>query len=82
MRRTGVGFGLVAVAPYTCTGLGAGVWETCPDGCRVGRTLTGEWCDAPCVEDFHRRPCLGIAPGTWVPGECTGPPPEVLARFG
>ena len=82
VRRTGVGFGLVAVAPYTSTGFGSGVWETCPDGCRIGRPLAGDWCDAGCVEDFQRQPCLGIAPGTWAPGDCTGLPPEVLACFG
>lgn len=82
VRRTGVGFGLAAVAPYTSSGFGAGVWETCPDGCRVGRPIAGELCQAGCVEDYHGRPCQGISPGAWAPGDCTGLPPEVLACFG
>jgi uncharacterized protein YraI len=82
VRRTGVGFGLAAVAPHASTGFGSGLWETCPDECRVGRPLAGEWCDAACAEDFQAHPCTGIAPGTWSPGDCSGLPPEVLACFG
>lgn len=81
VRRTGVGFGLAAVAPYASTGFGSGVWETCPDGCGVGPPLVGEMCDPACVEDFLWQPCEGIVPGTWSPGDCAGPPPEVLACF-
>ena len=82
VRRTGVGFGLVAVAPYASTGFGSGVWETCPDGCRIGRPLAGQWCDSTCAEDFQADPCTGVAPGTWSPGDCRGLPPEVLGCFG
>lgn len=82
VRRTGVGFGLAAVAPYASTGFGSGVWESCPDECRIGRPLAGEWCDSTCAEDFQEHPCTGITPGTWSPGDCTGLPPEVLACFG
>jgi uncharacterized protein YraI len=82
IRRTGVGFGLVAVASYSSTGFGSGVWETCPDGCRIGRPLAGELCDTTCAEDYLAPPCSGIAPGTWSPGDCSGLPPEVLACLG
>jgi len=82
VRRTSFGFSLAAVAPYTSSGFGAGVWETCPDGCRVGRPLAGELCDAGCTEDYQNPPCLGITPGAWSPGDCSGLPPEVLACFG
>jgi uncharacterized protein YraI len=78
VRRTGVGFGLAAVAPYTSAGFGSGAWQTCPDGCRVGRPLAGELCNGACVEDYIWLPCEGIAPETWAPGDCSGPPPEVL----
>jgi len=81
VRRVDVGFGLAAVAPYTSAGFGSGVWETCPDGCQVGRPLAGEWCEPACVEDFQARPCSGIAPGTWAPGDCSGLPAEVLDCF-
>lgn len=77
-RRTTAGFGLAAVAPYGSTGFGEGIWETCVDTCQTGRPLAGEWCDPACVEDYIFRSCEGIAPGTWAPGDCAGPPPEVL----
>ncbi|HSQ37771.1 MAG TPA: hypothetical protein VLS92_07765 [Acidimicrobiia bacterium] len=78
IRRTSFGLTLAAVAPYDSTGFGSGVWETCVDTCQAGRPVAGEWCDPACVEDYIFRSCEGIAPGTWVPGDCAGPPPEVL----
>ena len=79
VRRTGVGFGLVAVAPYTSTGFGSGVWETCPDGCRIGRPLAGEL-----VRRGLRRGLPGGGPA-WASPPAPGPratarglPPEVL----
>lgn len=81
VRRTGIGFGLAAVAPYDSTGFGSGVWEACPDGCHVGPPLAGQMCEPACVEDYIFISCEGIAPGTWAPGDCAGPPPEVLGCF-
>jgi len=78
LRRTTVGEGLVAVAPHDSTGFGTGVWETCVDTCQTVRPIAGEWCDPACVEDYIFRSCEGLAPGTWTPGDCAGPPPEVL----
>jgi len=78
LRRTSFGISLAAVAPYDSSGFGSGVWETCVDTCQVGRPVAGEWCDPACVEDYIFRSCEGIAPGTWVSGDCAGPPPEVL----
>jgi uncharacterized protein YraI len=78
VRRSGTGVGLVAVAPHDSSGFGPGVWETCVDTCQTGRPLAGEWCNPACVEDYIFRSCEGIAPGAWSPGDCAGPPPEVL----
>jgi len=78
LRGTTSGFALVAVAPHNSSGFGSGVWETCVDTCQTGRPLAGEWCDTGCVEDYIFRSCEGIAPGAWIPGDCAGPPPEVL----
>ena len=69
------------MAPYGSTGFGVGIWETCPDGCQVGRPIAGEFCDPACREDYQSPSCVGIAPGTWSPGDCHGLPPEVLACF-
>jgi uncharacterized protein YraI len=82
VRRTGVGFGLAAVAAYGSSGFGAGTWEACPDECRVGRPIAGEFCDAGCAEDYEDPSCAGLTPGTWSPGDCRGLPPEVLGCFG
>lgn len=82
VRRTGIGSGVAAVAPYTSTGFGAGIWQSCPDGCVIGPPIAGLMCDPGCLDDPQRRPCTGIAPGTWAPGDCTGLPPEVLGCFG
>jgi len=78
VRRTGFGATVAAVAPYDSTGFGSGVWETCVDTCQTGRPLAGEWCDNGCAEDCLFPSCEGIAPGAWSPGDCAGPPPEVL----
>ena len=78
LRAHGTGGDVVAVAPYDSIGFGEGVWETCVDTCQTGRAVAGEWCDPACVEDYIFRSCEGIAPGTWAPGDCAGPPPEVL----
>lgn len=78
LRRTTAGFSLAAVAPYDSSGFGSGVWETCVDTCQTGRSVAGEWCDPACVEDYIFHSCQGIAPGAWAPGDCAGPPPEVL----
>lgn len=78
IRRATFGMGLAAVAPYGSTGFGPGIWETCVDPCQVGRPLAGEWCDPACVEDYISRSCEGLVPGVWSPGDCAGPPPEVL----
>jgi uncharacterized protein YraI len=82
LRKGLFDLGLAAVASYDSVGFGSGVWQTCPDPCQTGRPLFDEWCDPGCVEDYTFHPCEGIAPGTWVPGDCFGPPPEVLGCFG
>lgn len=76
-RRINVGAGLAWVAPYGSTGFGPGLWEGCVDPCRIGN-VAGNFCDPGCVEDPFFHPCTGIIPGSWVPGECWGLPPEVL----
>ena len=76
-RRTNVGAGLAWVAPYGSTGFGSGLWEDCVDPCRTGN-VAGNFCEPGCGEDPQRHPCTGIAPGAWVPGDCSGLPPEVL----
>ncbi|MCB2224206.1 MAG: hypothetical protein KQH83_08535 [Actinobacteria bacterium] len=79
-RRVDVGAGLAWVAPYASTGFGPGVWEDCYDSDRTGM-VAGDFCSPGAGWDPMANSCLGIAPGTWTPGDCSGLPPEVLGCF-
>ena len=78
MRRTGTGIGLAAVAPTTRAASGRGCGRPASTPARQAVPWPGSGAIPACVEDYIFRSCEGIAPGAWSPGDCAGPPPEVL----
>jgi uncharacterized protein YgiM (DUF1202 family) len=77
-RRIEIGQGLAWVAPYDSTGFGPGIWEDCYDSDRTGN-VAGGFCTPGAGWDPFATSCAAFAPGAWVPGDCDGLPPEVLA---
>lgn len=77
-RRIEIGQGLAWVAPYNSTGFGSGIWEDCYDPDRTGN-VSGNFCMLGAGWDPFATSCYAFAPGAWIPGDCDGLPPEVLA---